>query len=132
MNFGDRLALLRTSRNLSQQALAKELAFSDGAIGMWELNKRMPNLTTLIKIADYFDVSTDYLLGVEKNDILNDFTPFDIQIIKEFHKANDQCQTAILTLLNIPNNATNHHISAKIQKTEPLPLSDINQIASGA
>ena len=63
--FGDRLKELRTKRGITQFKFAKELNIATGTIGNWEVNSRTPDCTMLIKIADYFDVSLDYLLGRE-------------------------------------------------------------------
>lgn len=64
MNFGIVLSKLRSENNLNQRDLATELGVSSGAIGMWETGKRFPDLTMLVKIATFFNVSTDYLLGL--------------------------------------------------------------------
>lgn len=64
MDFGIILSKLRIDNHLNQRDLGKELGVSSGAIGMWETNKRFPDLNMLIKIATYFDVTTDYLLGL--------------------------------------------------------------------
>lgn len=61
--FGEKLKLLRESDNISQTRLAKEIGFSQSAIAAWENETREPGLKTLLKIAQYFNVSTDYLLG---------------------------------------------------------------------
>ena len=65
--FGKRLATVRKKQNLSQYALADRLGFSRGQIANYEQGKRQPDYETLIKIADFFGVSTDYLLGVTDN-----------------------------------------------------------------
>lgn len=57
------LKQLRDKNNLSQAELATELKVSRGAVGMWESGDRDPNYSMLLKIAQYFNVSTDYLLG---------------------------------------------------------------------
>lgn len=62
--FNERLKQLRGT--MSQQDLAKALNVSRGAVGMWESTNRIPNYKILIKIANYFGVSTDYLLGSDK------------------------------------------------------------------
>ena len=64
--FGQRLKYLRTEKNLGQVALAYELGVSKAIISWWELDKSDPSLTNLIKIAKFFDVSIDYLAGLEK------------------------------------------------------------------
>lgn len=63
--FAERLKELRTEQGLSQQQLAKECGLTQSGIGLWELNKRVPNLDAVIILADYFKVSIDYLVGRE-------------------------------------------------------------------
>ena len=62
--FAERLKELRTEKNLSQMELAKMTGLSAGAIGFWETEKRIPNAMAIIALAKYFNVTTDYLLGV--------------------------------------------------------------------
>lgn len=61
--FADRLTLLREDSILYQKALAKALNVTTGTISNYENDVHSPDLETLVKIADYFDVSADYLLG---------------------------------------------------------------------
>lgn len=61
--FGDNLSLLRKEKNMEQMLLAKVLGMSQQTISRWENNVVEPDIKSLIKIADYFDVTTDYLLG---------------------------------------------------------------------
>lgn len=61
--FADRLTILREDRMLYQKELAKELNVTTGTISNYENDVHSPDLETLVKIADYFNVSTDYLLG---------------------------------------------------------------------
>lgn len=56
---------LRTEKKLGQIALATELRVSQSVISLWERNGREPTLSNLILIARYFDVSIDYLAGIE-------------------------------------------------------------------
>lgn len=62
-SFSKRLKELRTESKLSTLALAKIIGVSDATISFWENNKTDITSTNLIKLADFFDVSTDYLLG---------------------------------------------------------------------
>ncbi|ACM61504.1 helix-turn-helix protein [Caldicellulosiruptor bescii] len=64
MNFGGILKDLRMQKKMSRQELAKMLELSESAIAKYEEGQRSPDLNTLIKIAKFFDVSTDYLLGL--------------------------------------------------------------------
>lgn len=61
--FSDRLRQLRKQHKISQDALAKQLFVSQQSIAKWEKGKITPNPETIVKIANIFDVSTDYLLG---------------------------------------------------------------------
>lgn len=57
-----RLKLLRKQKHMSQLSLAMKLNTTQMSISRYETGKREPDLKTLILIADFFDVSIDYLL----------------------------------------------------------------------
>ena len=57
-----RLRELRLERNMSQQRLAMELSMTQNTISRYENGERDPGIKELIRIADYFNVSLDYLL----------------------------------------------------------------------
>lgn len=61
--FGKRLKKIRETNNMLQSDLAKKINLSSSAVSMYELGERDPDTETLKKIADIFNVSTDYLLG---------------------------------------------------------------------
>ncbi|CAM3642676.1 helix-turn-helix transcriptional regulator [Cohnella lubricantis] len=63
MNIGDRIAELRDARSLTQEQLASSLGISRAALSHYEKNRRQPDFDTLIKLADVFHVSIDYLFG---------------------------------------------------------------------
>lgn len=63
MDFKDRLRELRESRSLSPSHVAVQFGKSESAIRMWETGRSKPDADTLISLAVFFDVSTDYLLG---------------------------------------------------------------------
>ena len=58
-----RLKELRKARGISQLKLAMDLSINQNSISRYETGMREADYTTLIRIADYFDVSIDYLLG---------------------------------------------------------------------
>lgn len=62
MEFGERLKALREERNLTRDALAAKLVVSYSTVSKYETNVRFPDKETLIDLADFFDVSLDYLL----------------------------------------------------------------------
>lgn len=63
MEFKDVLYSLRQQRGISQKELANELKVSTGLIGMYENGKRKPSVEQQEALADYFNVSLDYLMG---------------------------------------------------------------------
>lgn len=63
--FTERLKELRNEKELSQDELAKQTGLSRSAIYAWESGTRVPAATAIIVLAKFFDVSADYLLGLE-------------------------------------------------------------------
>lgn len=64
--FGSRIKELRKKTGHSQKDFGKIFNLSESTIGMYERDERKPDYETLIQIADYFDVSTDFLLKGEE------------------------------------------------------------------
>lgn len=67
--FASRLRSLRLENKLTQKELAKKLNMQNTAISKYELGEREPDIETFNKLAKFFDVSLDYLLG--RTDIKN-------------------------------------------------------------
>lgn len=63
--FGKNLRALREGAGIGQVKLALALGVSKGIISLWENEKREPTMSYLIALAKYFDVSIDYLVGLE-------------------------------------------------------------------
>ena len=65
--FAERLKELRMEAGLTQEQLSKAVngQVTASAIGLWELNKRVPNIESAMILAEYFGVSLDYLTGLE-------------------------------------------------------------------
>lgn len=61
--IGDKIKELRSREGINQAQLAEEIGISKMSISYFEQNKKSPSRETLQKIADYFKVTTDYLLG---------------------------------------------------------------------
>jgi transcriptional regulator with XRE-family HTH domain len=62
--LGQRLKQLRHEKGLLQRDIAKIVGVTDSAIGHYERGLRFPDPETLKKMAEFLDVSTDYLLGI--------------------------------------------------------------------
>ena len=63
--FAENVKSLRVGMGFNQARLASELHVSQQTVGSWESGKRMPSPDVLLKIAAYFNVTTDFLLGHE-------------------------------------------------------------------
>lgn len=73
--FGDILKKLREQSGVSQRKLAEEIHVSQQTVGSWEVNRTTPNPDIMNRVADYFNVSLDYLLGRETTNSSNKKTP---------------------------------------------------------
>jgi len=62
-SLGETLVNLRDERGLTQRKLAKALNISSSSVSAFETNARIPTTANLISYADFFNVTTDYLLG---------------------------------------------------------------------
>lgn len=62
--FSYRLKTLRKEIGLTQDKLAEKIGFSKSAIVSWEKGIKKPNLDAIITLAEFFDVASDYLLGL--------------------------------------------------------------------
>lgn len=62
--FAERLKDLRQERNIGQNKLASDLDLANASISYWENCKQEPSISAIYKLAVYFDVSADYLIGI--------------------------------------------------------------------
>ena len=65
-DFSKNLKLLRNEKCIGQIELAKALGVSNGIISLWENGLREPGMVHLIALAKFFNVSIDYLVGLEQ------------------------------------------------------------------
>lgn len=65
--FGDHLKAIRNSHSITQKQLAEAIGASERGIQNYEMGVRKPTFDILIALADYFDVSLDYLVGRSDN-----------------------------------------------------------------
>lgn len=66
MEIGKVIKELREERNLTQQQLASALNVDKSTIAKYETGDRLPNIEMSVKLASFFNVTTDYLFGIEK------------------------------------------------------------------
>ena len=83
---------LRIARNMSQVELAHRLGISKQSVSNWENDNIQPSVEMLIKLAKIFSVSTDYLLGLDTNDLINvsglpqNFVTHIRQLVEDFQR----------------------------------------------
>lgn len=84
--FGERLKELRKSKGYTQQQLADIFSLSKSSISRYEKNLQLPEASTLPRIAEFFGVSLDYLMGHdgEDNERLYEFNIDDIVIPEDY------------------------------------------------
>ena len=95
MMIGDRIKQLRTDAKMTQPELAAKLEVTRSAVATYENNTRQPSFHFLIRIAEIFHVSTDYLLLGSKDDSLDvsgltiDQKAILVNLIKNFKETNE-------------------------------------------
>ena len=71
VEFTGKLKTMRINRNLTQKQLAEQLGVAKSVVSYYESGDRFPSYDVLVRLARIFHVSTDYLLGVEHNRVLD-------------------------------------------------------------
>lgn len=111
--FGDMLSELRHDRNLTQAELALEIYVTPGTISNYESNVHYPDVEKLKQLADFFNVTTDYLLGRSKCSLSPAILEQKIsdgrsrsEIIKDVQSLSPSRQRTLLLMLNDMKTAT--------------------------
>jgi repressor LexA len=68
MKISERIKEIRKGKNLTQKQLGKATGFTQQAIAYWEKGIYQPTADAIIALAIFFEVSSDYLLGLERED----------------------------------------------------------------
>lgn len=104
-DFKNRLKELRLENNLTQTALANKLGVKQGVITNWELRGSEPTAEYLIKLANIFEVSTDYLLGIENEEgfivIHNNLSDDEHFLIEMLRKLNPNDKKTLIDLAKV-------------------------------
>ncbi len=99
--IGEQIKKLRIARNMSQVGLARMIGVTKQSVSNWENNNILPSIDMLIKIAEFFSCTTDYLLEIDdKRKVIevNDLTLEQIAhiqiIVNDYKQLNTQLRTA--------------------------------------
>lgn len=98
MSLGERIKITRMKRKLSQTALAKAAEVHQKNISKYENDGVVPSALTLKAIADVLNVSTDYLLGSDRADAIQDKEL--LAFLQEVDKMPDEMRKAITIVLD--------------------------------
>ena len=105
--LGEKIKNLRIDKGITQPELAKILNVSNAVISFWENNQNEPKATYLKALAEYFQVSVDYLLGLE-NDYgikptapnCDAYTAEERQLVTKYRELNPACKKLINTTID--------------------------------
>lgn len=112
MDIGKNLKEIRLSLGKTQEEIATLGGFRQGIYANWENNRYAPGAESLVKLAECFGCSVDYLLGREREDGIiisnhNDYSEQEQQLIQHFRKLDARHQASILRLIHdLENDAT--------------------------
>ena len=96
--INDKLKELRIERNITQKEIANYLECSTNVYSRYEIGTRNPSYEVLIKIADFYNVSTAYLFErkvSEQNPLLDK----ELELIKQYRKADDRARQDAFSIL---------------------------------
>lgn len=96
----NKLKECRKAKKMTQEEVAKLLNVTTQTYQNYELNKREPNIETLIKLANIFDTTIDYLIGREKKQLIN---KNDKEILEYLNKLKENEKWHILEIIKSMN-----------------------------
>ena len=100
MAFSDKLRMLRAKYKLSQQDIGNIVGLTGQAVSRWENDITQPDNESLVKLAKYFDVTTDYLLGIEDTKNNENANILDNVLFSKAKDLTDDEKKAIISVIN--------------------------------
>ena len=105
--FGENIRKLRDRHDMTQEALGKLLNVTQSTIAYYESGKKQPTLETLIIIADYFEVSTDFLLNrTNVVSTASEISKSDSELLNKINKLSDENRKEIESYINYKGNSS--------------------------
>lgn len=90
----EKIQLLMMSRHMNKNDLSKAIGVSSGNLSDWSNGRSQPSVDKLIKIADYFDVSVDYLVG--RNEQFPSPSPDTFELIRLYEGLDREGKAVVL------------------------------------
>ena len=105
--FGENIRKLRDRHDMTQEALGKLLNVTQSTIAYYESGKKQPTLETLIIIANYFEVSTDFLLNrTNVVSTASEISKSDSELLNKINKLSDENRKEIESYINYKGNSS--------------------------
>ena len=101
MTFFERFELLLKTKDISRSKLAEDLQIRTALISEWKKNGNLPNAEIAIKLAEYFDISLDYLLTGK---LRNELSDEDAVLLVRYHNLSSENKAAFNQLLKAVSN----------------------------
>lgn len=106
MKFSNIIKELREEKNCSQEELGKYIGVSHTSIKNWELGINEPKASYIIKLAQIFNVTTDYLLGITEDYSVNTISSSDLSddqqyIVNEYNKLSSTDKQKIINYMAV-------------------------------
>ena len=126
MDFAQRVKQLRKNKHLTGEQLCNILGITKTGISYWENGRSVPDNVMLLKLADFFDVSIDYLLGKTDIETKIDKSTYygDYDEVVEYLKDNPEHLDVYKRILN------DDHFALLFDKTKDLTPEEIDVIIS--
>lgn len=118
MDFPEKLNDLRKKAGLSQKELAEKLGVAQASINYWEKGQRTPSIDMVMLIAEYFNVSVDYLVT---DKVLNKPITVTIDLDKECAATFDEVEQKLLTEFNVLNNRGKQEAIQRVSELKYIP-----------
>ena len=101
----ERLKILRTNAQMTQQDVARLLGVERSTYVKYERGQSDPPTATLVRLADYFGVTIDYLIGHDTSQAVRivsvpEVSEADYELLRKFHALNDMAQARIMNVLD--------------------------------
>ena len=108
--IGDTLKRLRTKKGLTSEELCSKIGIKGGSYRNYERNDRKPDYDTLVKLADFYGVSTDYLLGrptaqpptdaLERLFTEKSFSALEEELLRKYMELPHEARQAVVRFIN--------------------------------
>lgn len=104
--FGDRIKELRAEKGLTQKELAKQLSITIPTLSHWECNYQEPSCKDIIRLCNFFGVSSDYLIGYSSIDFGHEYNALESKLLEWFRALpSDTARNDFLENLPMPSAA---------------------------